>query len=215
MLQRFLSIAITLLSFAASAQIDSVLVAQQLQEKSGYPALIKRFTASDSTLTIDDFKLIYYGYQTSPAYYSKEIEFKENLIKPLNRSGQYAQVLELADSILLVNPVSIVAHFEKAFACARLGKTELEAFHQKRYIVLCNVIKTSGNGTALLRFNSNSTNDAIEFMAFKGFTPVNDRKTETGLIEFDLAKNKQKLLHVYFYIPAKAYTAPNSNTDSE
>lgn len=215
MLKQFLSIGFVLISFAIHAQIDSIIVAQQLKEKGGYPKLIKRFATSDSTLTIDDFKLIYYGYQTTSAYYSKENEFKENLIKPLNRSGQYNQVIELADSILLVNPVSIVAHFEKAFACARLGKTDLEAYHQMRYVVLCNVIKTSGNGSALLRFNSNTTNDALEFIAFKGLTPINDRKTDTGLIEFDLEKNKQKLLHMYFYIPAKAYTAPNSNSDSE
>lgn len=215
MRKQFLSFVFAILSFAVYAQIDTILVAQQLKDRGGYPKLIERFTTSDSTLTIEDFKLIYYGYQTSPSYYSKENEFKENLIKPLNRSGQYNQVIELADSILLVNPVSIVAHFEKAFACARLGKTDLEAYHQKRYIVLCNVIKTSGDGSALLRLNSNSTNDAIEFIAFKGFAPINDRRIDTGLIEFDLAKNKQKLLHMYFYIPAKAYTAPNSNSDSE
>ena len=215
MLKQFLSIGFAFLSFALSAQIDSIRIAQQLKEEGGYSKLIERFTNSDSTLTIEDFKLIYYGYQLSPSYYSKENEFKENLIKPLNRSGQYNQVLELADSILLVNPVSVVAHFEKAFACARLGKTDLEAYHQKRYILLCNVIKTSGNGSALLRFNCNTTNDALDFIACKGFSPINDRKTDTGLIEFDLAKNKQKLLHMYFYIPTKAYTAPNSTPDSE
>ena len=197
-----------LLSVVAFAQVDTIRTNLMLAERGGYTKLVERLNASDTTLAKEDFQLIYYGYQTTSHYYSKENEFKENLIKPLNKSGQYKQVLELADSILLVNPVSIVAHFEKSFACAQLGKIEQEAFHRKRYILLCNVIKLSGNGTALLRYNSNSTNDALEFIAFKGLKAIHDFKTETGLIQFDLSKNKQKLTHLYFYIPVKAYTPP-------
>jgi hypothetical protein len=207
------SIYCLLLSMLAFGQVDTVRTNVLLAERGGYTKLVGRLNASDTTLTIEDFQLIYYGYQTSPAYYSKENEFKENLIKPLNRSGQYKQVLELADSILLVNPVSIVAHFEKSFACAQLGLKDLEAFHRKRYIILCNVIKLSGNGTALLRYNSNSTNDALEFISFKGFKAIHDFKTETGLIQFDLAKNKQKLAHMYFYIPDQAYTPPLTESE--
>jgi hypothetical protein len=202
-----------LLSLVAYAQVDTVRTNLLLAERGGYSKLVERLNASDTTLTIEDFQLIYYGYQTTPAYYSKENEFKENLIKPLNRSGQYKQVLELADSILFVNPVSIVAHFEKSFACAQLGQKDLEAFHRKRYILLCNVIKLSGNGTALLRYNCNSTNDALEFIAFKGLKAIHDFKTETGLIQFDLAKNKQKLSHIYFYIPVEAYTPPLTESE--
>jgi hypothetical protein len=201
------------ISYAGFSQVDTVRTLQLIKERGGYQKLTERFKNSDTTLTIEDFQLIYYGYQTSAAYYSKENEFKENLIKPLNKSGQYKQAIELADSILFANPVSIVAHFEKAFACAQLGLTAMENFHQKRYMVLCNVIKLSGNGSALLRYNANSVNDALEFLAFKGLKAVNDSKTETGLIQFDLAKNKQKLLCMYFYIPNKAYSPPLSESE--
>lgn len=213
MIRIAVSVLSLLLSLASFAQVDTVRTNALLAERGGYSKLVARLNASDTTLTIEDFQLIYYGYQTSPNYYSKENEFKENLIKPLNRSGQYKQVLELADSILLVNPVSIVAHFEKSFACAQLGLKDLEAFHRKRYIIFCNVIKLSGDGTALLRYNSNSTNDALEFISFKGLKAVHDSKTETGLIQFDLAKNKQKLKHLYFSIPAKAYTPPLTESE--
>ena len=214
MIKAAVSLVGVFLSLVLYGQTDSLLT-QQLIQKGSYSKLIQRFQVSDSTLTIEDFKLIYYGYQTTPAYYSAENTFKENLIKPLNRSGQFKQAVELADSILLVNPVSIVGHFEKAFACAQLGLKDQETFHRKRYILLCNVIKLSGNGTMLSPYVCNTTNDAIEFLAYKGFTAINDRKIETGLIEFDLAKNKQKCLHVYVAIPAKAYTPPDASTDSE
>lgn len=208
MIRAAVSILSFVLSLAAFGQVDTIRTSLLLKERGGYDKLVERLNASDTTLTIEDFQLIYYGYQTTANYYSKENEFKENLIKPLNRAGQYKQVIELADSILLVNPVSLVAHFEKSFACAHLGLTELEAFHRKRYILFCNVIKLSGNGTALLRYNCNSTNDALEFIAYKGLKATHDFKTDTGLIQFDLAKNKQKLAHMYFFIPAKAYTPP-------
>lgn len=213
MLKAAVGILSLLVSLAAFGQVDTIRTSMLLAERGGYDKLIERLNTSDTTLTIEDFQLIYYGYQTTANYYSKENEFKENLIKPLNRSGQYKQVIELTDSILLINPVSIVAHFEKSFACAKLGLTELEAFHRKRYILLCNVIKLSGNGTALLRYNCNSTNDALEFIAFKGLSAIHDSKTETGLIQFDLAKNKHKLAHIYFYIPVKAYTPPLTESE--
>lgn len=213
MIKAAVSIFSLLLSLVAFGQVDTVRTNALLAERGGYKKLVERLNASDTTLSIEDFQLIYYGYQTTPNYYSKDNEFKENLIKPLNRSGQYKQVLELADSILLVNPVSIIAHFEKSFACAQLGQKDLEAFHRKRYILLCNVIKLSGNGSALLRYNCNSTNDALEFIAFKGLKAIHDFKTETGLIQFDLAKNKQKLQHMYFYIPSEAYTPPLTESE--
>lgn len=203
------------LSVTLQAQTDSVSVRQLLAEKGGYTALIHRLDVSDTTLTIADFTLIYYGYQTTPEYYSIENAFKEDLIKPLNRAGQYKQAIELADSILLVNPVSIVGHFEKAYACAQLGMKDAEAFHSKRYILFCNIIKQSGNGSIAKPYACNSTNDAVEFLSFSGLTAVNDRKTDTGFIEFDLAKNKQKVLHVYCIIPAKTYTPPDTHPDSE
>ena len=203
------------LAFALQAQIDSVHTAHLSAQKIDYAKLIQRLDASDTTLTIGDFKLIYYGYQTTPAYYSTENAFKEDLIKPMNRAGQYRQAIALADSILLINPVSIVAHFEKAYACAQLGLKDLEAFHRKRYIIFCNIIKQSGNGSTTTPYFCNSTNDAIEFLSFRGLTAANDRKTDTGLIEFDLAKNKPKVLHLYFTIPVKAYTPPDTNSDSE
>lgn len=215
MLKSFIGFICLLLTLTVQAQIDMARIPQLIAQKGGYAKLTERFIKSDTTLTIEDFQLIYYGYQTTAVYYSKENEFKENLIKPLSRSGQYQQVIELADSILLVNPVSIAAHFEKAYACAQLGLTEAESFHRKRYIVLCNVIKLSGNGSAAEPYASNSTTDAVEFILFKGFTAVDDRKTDVGLIEFDLAKNKQKVLHLYFRIPGKAYTPPDSKPDSE
>jgi hypothetical protein len=202
-----------LFSLVLSAQVDTIRTKLLLTEKGGYNSLVERFLRSDTTLTIEDFQLIYYGYQTTKVYFSKENEFNENLIKPLNRAAKYKEAIELADTILRINPVSIVAHFEKAFACAQLGLKELESFHFKRYVLLCNVIKLSGNGSGLLRYNCNSTNDALEFLAYKGLTALHDHKTETGLIQFDLAKNKQKLRHMYFYIPESAYTPPI--TDSE
>ncbi len=204
-----------LLTLSTQAQIDPAQLPQLIAQKGGYSKLTERFIASDTTLTIQDFELIYYGYQTTAVYYSTDNAFNENLLKPLSRSGQYKQVINLADSILLVNPVSIVAHFEKAYACAQLGFTESESFHRKRYIVLCNVIKLSGNGSTAQPYACNSTNDALEFILFKGFTAVDDRKTNAGLIEFDLAKNKQKVLHLYVTIPGKAYTPPDSTSDSE
>lgn len=204
-----------LLTLTVQAQIDPAQVPELLAQKGGYATLTERFETSDTTLSIEDFQLIYYGYQTTAVYYSKDIEFNENLLKPLSRSGQYKQVIDLADSILRLNPVSIAAHFEKAYACAQLGFNEGESFHRKRYIVLCNVIKLSGNGSIAQPYACNSTNDAVEFILFKGFTAIDDRKTSSGVIEFDLAKNKQKVLHLYISIPAQAYTPPDSTSDSE
>ncbi|MBC7451621.1 MAG: DUF4919 domain-containing protein [Cytophagales bacterium] len=208
-------IGLSILFFAAQAQTDSAAIVQKLAAKGGYTALSKRFIESDTTLTISDFKLIYYGFQYSGAYSPIETEINENLIKPYNKAGQYADAIQIADSVLLQKPVSITAHFEKAFACAQSGNTTLERYHNKRYIVLCNVIKSSGDGSKESPFKALSVNDALEVLNYIGLQAINDRKTETGLIEFDLAKNKSKLMHLYFSIPIQAYIAPDNTPDSE
>lgn len=204
----FCSIAL-IFSFVVYAQEDVKTIQQHIAAKGGYELLKGRFISSDTSLSIADFKLIYYGFLFEPAYRPLETAFKENLIKPYNRAGKYAEAIQIADSILLQNPVSITAHFEKAFSCAKSGKPELETYHRKRYIVLCNVIKSSGNGSEQLPFIALSVNDALELLSYLGLQAVNDRQIENGLIEFDLARNKAKLVHVYFSIPAQAYTPPD------
>jgi len=195
-------------SFVISAQTDSAFIVNQIKEKGGYSVLLKRFIDSDSTLKPSDFKLLYYGFRYEPTYKPLESEFHENLLKAYNRAMRYKDAVAIADSVLIQNPVSLRAYFEKAYSSAQMMKHDEEAYNRKRYIVLCNVIKNSGSGTPESPFITISVNDALEFLAYLGLPALDDRKLANGLIEFDLAKNKLKKMHLYFSIPSEAYIPP-------
>jgi hypothetical protein len=201
--------------FAASAQIDSVTIVGQIKTKGGYEKLLNRFIESDTTLTITDFKLIYYGFRYQAAYKPLESEFTENILKAYNKAGRYPDALAIADTVLTENPVSLRGYFEKAYTAEQSLDRTTEMYNMKRYIVLCNTIKNSGNGTLESPYVALSINDALEFMAYLRLPALDDRKLENGQIEFDLAKNKQKKIHLYFLIPDEAYIPPNNPVEDE
>ena len=208
MLRIILFFQASIFPFVTAAQTDSASIVNQVKEKCVYSVLLKRFKYSDTTLTPSDFKLLYYGFRYESSYKPLESEFHENLLKAYNRAMRYKDAVVIADSVLIQNPVSLRAYFEKAYSSAQMMEKNEEAYNRKRYIVLCNVIKNSGNGTPESPFVTISVNDALEFLSYLGLPALDDRKLANGLIEFDLAKNKLKKMHLYFSIPVEAYIPP-------
>lgn len=206
MLQRIVSlIAFSLLSLGAYAQnYDSIKTV--IQSKSGYSNLVKRFENSDTSFTKEDFYILYYGFPTTSAYHPEEIAFQEALLKPYSVAGKPQEVILLAESILKIDPVSITAYFEYAYALNTLQKTNEAAYYFSRYQLFCRIILQSGKGTATLPYLVNTANDAIEFLSYLNLKAFEDQSVGDGLIEFKLVKNKRKLKSVYFKMPAAGYT---------
>jgi hypothetical protein len=110
-----------------------------------YPKLLKRFNEFDTTLTLEENSLIYYGFSFQENYLKNKPN--EDKLKILSNNNEYEKLVLECQNILEKNPVSLEANNEMGFALFKLGKPETEwKKYQKRYRDLRKVIVLSGNG---------------------------------------------------------------------
>jgi hypothetical protein len=176
-----------------------------------YDSLYLRYQSSDSTLSKEDFILLYYS---SSNYYTTnyvEINKLEQSLKACNRGAQYSQTLILGDSLLKYPYINLTALMECSFAHNAHSEFDKASYYFKRYSLFCKLIKQSGEGTYEMPYMTNTIGDAIEFMAFYKWYALADTKLENGLIKFTLAKNKQKINTLYFLIPKSGYVVEDTN----
>lgn len=137
---------ITSVSFG---QMDYAALQRKVSDKNShfyYPELLERFRNSDSTLTSEDFEVIYYGGIFLDSYDPVKLTEAEQRIRELNYYKKYIEAYELADSLLREYPVSVQAYFEKGYACYNLKRFEEQEYNNKRYKVLIRTILRSGEG---------------------------------------------------------------------
>ncbi len=77
-----------------------------------YPNLMKRYMEFDSSLTFDDYILIYYGFGLQPRYNGYRKDPMMTLYNLFN-NGEYSKVLKICDSVLQDVPVCISSNFYK------------------------------------------------------------------------------------------------------
>lgn len=118
---------------------------ENVNSESYYPKLIKRFNDFDSSLTLEENALIYYGFSFQDDYLKNKPN--EEKLKTFENNKEYEKLKIECQKILDKNPVSLEANNKMGFALFKLGKTEIEwKKYQKRYRDLRKVIVYSGNG---------------------------------------------------------------------
>jgi hypothetical protein len=193
--------------FRVEAQIaDSAFVRKRAAEE--YPELAARFAVLDTTLGVADLQVLYSGFVYRDEYKPDKIIETENRIREFNNSGQPAKALLLADSLLKHYPVSIVALFEKSFACAALNRLEEEFESNTKYKAILRTIIKSGDGrTFETAYVINTPNDEFDIIRYSGFTADSYQEIGYNGKTYDvltLKKNKQKQERVFFDISAYA-----------
>lgn len=129
-------------------KIDYSEIKAKVQDKNSssyYPKLLQRFNDFDSTLTTEDYALIYYGFSFQDDYLKNQPD--ERALNKLQKEENYeGQILE-SKKILAVNPVSLTANDCMAYALFKTGHPETEwKKYQNRFRAIRRVIATSGNG---------------------------------------------------------------------
>ncbi|MNT34008.1 hypothetical protein D3C72_1699610 [compost metagenome] len=106
---------------------------------------MQRFNDFDSTLTIDEYALIYYGFSFQDAYLKNQPD--ERALNKLQNEEHYEGLILEAKKILSVNPVSLKANDCLIDALQETGRPETEwKKYQDRYRAIRRVIASSGNG---------------------------------------------------------------------
>ncbi|MEN5231869.1 DUF4919 domain-containing protein [Sphingobacterium faecium] len=137
-----------LLKAQEGLKIDYSEIKAKVEDKNSstyYPILLQRFNDFDSTLTIDDYALIYYGFSFQDAYLKNQPD--ENALNRLQKEENYEGLILEAKKILSVNPVSLKANDCLIDALQETGRPETEwKKYQNRFRAIRRVIASSGNG---------------------------------------------------------------------
>lgn len=117
-----------------------------------YPTLLERYNSADSTLTTEDFRLLYYGYPTQPTYrplinslYADSLSFSFG--RRTNPTPQEFRRMErYALAILAEEPFSLRDLNVLAFIYQKLGEEELAAKQMFKIEGVVAAIQSSGTG---------------------------------------------------------------------
>ena len=144
----FLLSVTTFLKAQEGLKIDYSEIKAKVEDKksnSYYPKLLKRFNDFDSTLTIEDYALVYYGFSFQDDYLKNQPD--EGALNKLQKEENYEGLILEAKKILSVNPVSLSAIDFLIDALQETGRPETEwKKYQDRFRAIRRVIASSGNG---------------------------------------------------------------------
>ncbi|MBX9850770.1 MAG: DUF4919 domain-containing protein [Cytophagaceae bacterium] len=203
----YLKLILICFPFLLQGQVDYPYIKARISDSTSntfYPVLTQRFNDSDSTLTGEDFYLLYYGAIFLPDYDTTKILEAERAIRLANYTGEFLEAYELSDSLLKIYPVSIQAYFEKAYACFSLKRFGEEAYNNKRYKVLIRTVMGRGDGKSFeTACHINLHNDAYEIVKYLQLESKEELEVEYQGKTYEvvhLRPNKLKLNHLYFII---------------
>lgn len=144
----FLLSVTTFLKAQEGLKIDYSEIKAKVEDKksnSYYPKLLKRFNDFDSTLKIEDYALVYYGFSFQDDYLKNQPD--ERALNKLQKEENYEGLILEAKKILSVNPVSLKAIDCLIDALQETGRPETEwKKYQDRFRAIRRVIASSGNG---------------------------------------------------------------------
>jgi len=197
----------TLITFGQDKPIDLKRVKKMANSES-YEKLFDRFMANDTTLTVDDYVLIYYGQAYRKDY---KPNARHDSVRALNMclnkpvdSIDFRRVLWYTDLILKDFPFNIEQIFIKGIAYDKLGVKDSSNSWLYKYDKLIRAIISSGDGktpkTAFVVVkitDEYAVLNALE-LKFTGQALVTEKKKMYDLM--NVAQNEYGIDQLYFDI---------------
>jgi len=118
-----------------------------------YPTLLERFKKSDTTLTLQEKRHLYYGYIFHPRYAPYErSEYQDSLVQVLRKERQGAEDLEkiirYGDSVLVGNPFDLRTLNYQLYALEQQRDTEGFEAKMIQSTAIIDALMSSGDGTS-------------------------------------------------------------------
>lgn len=160
-----------------------------LNGKYYHPALLEKFN-KDEELDTDALVMLYYGFSTLEAYKPYEAWQIEKELLKVEKGTEDASTAALADSLLKINPVSLLAH-QKLYRAHRNSDKKLALKHKDKFERLGKAINYTGSGrkieTAPLLL---SPADKFAYFNYLGLTP----RTKEEILE-----ENGKIYNIVYY----------------
>ena len=165
-------VATTAFGFTSNAQklarltvpVDT-LKARAAADGERYNALLTRFIAADTTLTVEEAALVYYGYYNAPIERkSTSLTERMNALDSV-KASKYEAAYPLLAKLIEKNPVG-AQNIYKAYFCAKItGRADEAKSLLQKSLLLARVIMASGDGKTLeTAFYVNEISDEYFFL---------------------------------------------------
>lgn len=112
-----------------------------------YQALFERFVSADTTLTLEEVAIVYYGNRIRPLTYpGGDPEAAKYNVRKLNNEGKFLEALDASDAKNLVAPTELRTQWDATVAAYSIKDNWRLMPFFIRYRQLTNVILASGDG---------------------------------------------------------------------
>ena len=187
-----------------------------------YSKLKKKVLISDSSLTIQDYHYMYYGYVFQPYYVPSGTSNQKKKFLDFYEAKKYENALEAGKIEVMRNPVDLDLLLKMSISCLELGKDSLKRVYAKIYYSLLDVIYASGNGQGLTSaFVVISVNHEYQILNDLGLKAVSQQLiTDCDLLNFrksdqEKIKGKKKVKRLFFNVRMPLLSLSNSYKDAD
>lgn len=147
-----------------------------------YPTLFERYRDADTTLSIEEFRYLYYGFTFQEQYrpYKKhdgETLVSELMMKDSLTPSDFSEIYRHCTEILPLHPFSTRYLLIMAIACAQLGNSEEARKYYFKYDRIISAILSSGDGaTEQSAWSVILISDEYELINALGFQSTGQQK---------------------------------------
>lgn len=172
-----------------------------------YGRLMDRLKANDTTLTIQDYHLLYYGSALQTAYNPmKSTPLQDSLFRVFSKAqsgrADYKEVKSIAWQVLDELPFDIRTLDPAIYACRMLNDDGTAEKLEVRMGRIIETIFTSGDGlTEQTPFYITSTSNDADMIRALGFTPAGNTPQQSGNLRYwKVKENEFEILGFYFLV---------------
>ncbi len=174
-----------------------------------YPRLLGRYEEGDSSLTLEEKRHLYYGYQFQPNYnpYAPS-SYRDQLRSLLSRDNHTTEDLNrlaaITDSMLAENPLDMDALSYKLYVNDKLGnQSEFTRYRNRGRIILDAIMSTGDGKTERTAFYVIDTSDEYTLVNILGFKFGGEQSLTKDFCDLlSLAPNEKKITGLYFDVHA-------------
>lgn len=195
--------------------VDMKYVAKKVTNKklkTYYPKLLQRFLSNDTNLTLNDFRLLYYG-QAFSGHYDPNIT-ADVRIEEMIKMKNYGDALRLCDSVLDKMPLHLNANLLKGLALYAVNEEDPIAFrYRRRFINLCEAILSSGNGlNCNSAFKTMFVADEYSVMAYFAIDEFKSQSLEGHCDHFELDPSAHYNAKAIYFDTSETLKQPDKDT---
>lgn len=186
-------------------------VTSNSKSPSYYPKLMERYVLSDSTLSLEDYRNLYYGFTLREDFVPYQMEKKQlfDVRKKLALNGGNAQycpeAIETAQQVLEDNPFDIPALSILSIAYLQLGDSINFRLWDMKQQGLLDAISSSGDGeTPESAFHVISIEHEYEILSRMGLEVTSDSIVSSEVEYLKVKENAENIEGLYFNFDAAA-----------